>query len=101
VNDEKYTPDRRENIKSVTCAIVHWKMASQTFLRPSLAFRSFVEIVRSIFDLLAYAESDSAETWFAVLGTNGSNKNLNRGLKRSSSLSCSNSFRGSVEVFSA
>ena len=23
------TPDRRENIKSVTCAIVHWKMASQ------------------------------------------------------------------------
>jgi hypothetical protein len=29
------TPDRRENIKSVTCAIVHWKMASQRGRAPS------------------------------------------------------------------
>src|SRR5439155_22170569 len=48
-----------------------------------------------------YAEIDAAETCFAVLGKNGSISDLNRGFKRSPSLSSSNSFLGSVADLSA
>ena len=48
-----------------------------------------------------YAGTGSAGTCLGVFGTNGSSSDLKRGFKRSSSLSRSNSFLGSVEVFSA
>jgi hypothetical protein len=43
------TPAHRENIKSVTCAIVHWKMASQ-------GGRGKVENVRSRWTQLTYGQ---------------------------------------------
>src|SRR5262249_34899410 len=49
---------------------------------------------------LCYTGSGPADTAPVFLGTNGSSNDLNRGLKRSCSLSCSNSFRGLAAVLS-
>jgi hypothetical protein len=48
-----------------------------------------------------YAGNGSAETVPVFLGTNGSSRDLKRGLSRSTSLSCSNRQVGSVASLSA
>jgi hypothetical protein len=47
------------------------------FLAVKLGFQFFRRDCAFHYDLLAYAERGSAETWFALSGTNGSSNDLN------------------------